>query len=88
MPRVDILSLSEDALAALATRGKVKEARKELDDCRVSGTIVEGAGAVHVTWSDGLTTEVPADTPLRAGRCSCGGVGVCPRTVSAAGWRC
>ena len=81
MPRADILSLSEDALAALATRGKVKEARKELDDGRISGTIVEDAGAVRVTWSDGLTTEVPADTPLRAGRCSCGGVGVCKHLV-------
>jgi hypothetical protein len=81
MPRADILSLSEDDLGALATRGKVKEARKELDDGRVSGDLTEDAGALRVTWSDGLTTEVPADTPLRAGRCSCGGVGVCKHLV-------
>ena len=37
MARPDILALSDDDLAALATRGKVKEARKELDDGRVTG---------------------------------------------------
>ena len=81
MSRPDILSLSDDDLGALATRGKVKEARKELDDGRVSGDVVEDAGALRVTWSDGLTSEVAADTPLRAGRCSCNGVGVCKHLV-------
>ena len=81
MPRADILSLSDDDLGSLSTRGKVKEARKELDDGRVSGDVVENGGALRVTWSDGPTSEVPADTPLRAGRCSCNGVGVCKHLV-------
>ena len=81
MSRADILSLSDDDLGALATRGKVKEARKELDDGRVTGDLVEEGGALRVTWSDGPTSEVPADTPLRSGRCSCVGVGVCKHLV-------
>ncbi|MFO0928487.1 MAG: hypothetical protein U0736_15930 [Gemmataceae bacterium] len=82
MPRADLLALSADDLAALSTRGKVNEARKDLDDNGVTGTLTESpAGDVSVAWSDGRTSELPAGATLQGGRCSCQAVGTCKHLV-------
>jgi hypothetical protein len=82
MPRSDLLALSPDDLAALSTRGKVKEAAKDLDDHGVTGEVAESAdGGVRVAWSDGRTSELPPGATLRAGKCSCGAVGTCKHLV-------
>lgn len=82
MPRNDLLTLSADDLAALSTRGKVKEAIKDLDDNGVTGDLAESDdGAVRVAWSDGRTSELPSAATLRGGRCTCGAVGTCKHLV-------
>ncbi|MFO0845604.1 MAG: hypothetical protein U0797_25000 [Gemmataceae bacterium] len=82
MPRNDLLTLSPDDLAALSTRGKVKEAAKDLDSHGVTGELDESIdGAVRVTWSDGRTSELPPAATLPRGRCSCGAVGACRHLV-------
>jgi hypothetical protein len=81
MPRADLLALSDDDLAALATRGKVNEARRDLD-AGVTGRLRESEdGAVRAEWSDGRVSEVPAGATLRKGRCSCGSVEPCRHLV-------
>lgn len=82
MPRTDLLALSPDDLAALSTRGKVREAAKDLDDHGVTGELDESDdGAVRVAWSDGRSCELPPGGTLRAGKCSCGAVGTCKHLV-------
>jgi hypothetical protein len=81
MPRIDLLSLSDDDLAALTNRGTVRSARKELEDGRVTGDVTETDGNLNVRWSDGVECQLAASAALRDGRCSCHAVGTCRHLV-------
>ncbi|MFO0880085.1 MAG: SWIM zinc finger family protein [Gemmataceae bacterium] len=82
MSRPDLLALSHDDLAALSTRGKVKEALRDLDAGDITGELSERPdGTLHVRWNDGRWSELPPKGALRAGRCACGAVEPCKHLV-------
>jgi hypothetical protein len=80
--RPDLLALTPDALAALANRGLVKRAAKELDAGVVPALETDPAGAVQGKFPDGTTTTLPPGTTLDAARCSCGAAGVCRHRIA------
>ncbi|SEQ31039.1 hypothetical protein [Lentzea albida] len=82
MTRPDLLALTPDALAALANRGLVKRAVKELDAGVVPALDTDPAGAVQGKFPDGTTTTLPPGTALEAARCSCGATGVCRHRIA------
>ncbi|NKE60153.1 hypothetical protein FXN61_26470 [Lentzea sp. PSKA42] len=82
MTRPDLLALTPDALAALANRGLVKRAAKELDAGVVPALDTDPAGAVQGKFPDGTTTTLPPGTTLDAARCSCGAAGVCRHRIA------
>ncbi|USX55668.1 hypothetical protein [Lentzea sp. HUAS12] len=82
MTRPDLLALTPDALAALANRGLVKRAVKELDAGVVPSLDTDPAGAVQGKFPDGTTTTLPPGTALEAARCSCGATGVCRHRIA------
>ncbi|WP_086664640.1 SWIM zinc finger family protein [Lentzea kentuckyensis] len=82
MTRPDLLALTPDALAALANRGLVKRATKELDAGVVPALDTDPAGAVAGKFPDGTTTTLPPNTTLDAARCSCGAAGVCRHRIA------
>ncbi len=85
MPRADLLALSADDLAALANRGIVKRAQRELDEDEVKGELSETSqGDVAVKWSDGPECHLPADVPLGEARCSCETLGLCRHLIRTA----
>ncbi|WP_335987433.1 hypothetical protein [Glycomyces sp. MUSA5-2] len=80
--RDDLLALTPDALAALANRGLVKRAAKDLD----AGTVPElslADGALTAVFPDGATAVLPAEGGLEAATCSCGAPGKCRHRVGA-----
>ncbi|MDX3660742.1 hypothetical protein PV646_25870 [Streptomyces sp. ID05-26A] len=82
MTRPDLLALTPDALAALANRGLVKRAVKELDAGVVPALDIDPAGAVQGKFPDGTTTTLPPGTTLDAAHCSCGAAGVCRHRIA------
>ncbi|GAA3628984.1 SWIM zinc finger family protein [Lentzea roselyniae] len=82
MIRPDLLALTPDALAALANRGLVKRAVKELDAGAVPVLGTDPDGAVQGEFPDGTTTTLPPNTTLDAARCSCGAAGVCRHRIA------
>ncbi|SMC73939.1 hypothetical protein [Kibdelosporangium aridum] len=81
MTRPDLLALTPDSLAALANRGLVKRATKELD--AGTGPSVEVADdTVHGTFADGVVSSLPPGVPLDAAPCSCGAAGVCRHRIA------
>ncbi|MDX8035260.1 hypothetical protein SK803_34035 [Lentzea sp. BCCO 10_0856] len=82
MTRPDLLALTPDALAALANRGLVKRAVKELDAGVVPVLDTDPAGAVQGKFPDGTTTTLPPNTTLDAAGCSCGAAGVCRHRIA------
>ncbi|MCX2947902.1 hypothetical protein [Lentzea sp. NEAU-D7] len=82
MTRPDLLALTPDALAALANRGLVKRAVKELDAGVVPALDTDPAGAVQGKFPDGTTTTLPPGVALDAAGCSCGAAGVCRHRIA------
>ncbi|MER5264070.1 hypothetical protein ABTZ99_18560 [Actinosynnema sp. NPDC002837] len=82
MTRPDLMALTPDALAALANRGLVKRATKDLDAGVVPVLDTDAAGAVRGEFPDGTTTTLPPGAPLDATRCSCGATGVCRHRIA------
>lgn len=82
MTRPDLLALTPDALAALANRGLVKRAVKELDAGVVPALDTDPAGTVQGKFPDGTTTTLPPGTTLDAAHCSCGAAGVCRHRIA------
>ncbi|WP_329792952.1 hypothetical protein V1227_13805 [Lentzea sp. DG1S-22] len=82
MTRPDLLALTPDSLAALANRGLVKRAAKELDAGVVPALDTDPAGTVQGKFPDGTTTTLPPNTALDAARCSCGATGVCRHRIA------
>ncbi|MFC8718248.1 hypothetical protein [Kitasatospora sp. NPDC057198] len=80
-PRADLLALDADTLAALANRGLVKRAARELES-GAGASVAPGAdGEVSASFPDGSRTALPAGVPLEAGTCSCPAPGVCRHLV-------
>lgn len=78
MSRADLLALTHDDLAALANRGLVKRAQKELDSGALSAQWDEGGdGTLTAAWSDGATCVLPGAMTLRDARCDCAALELC-----------
>ncbi|MFG2626309.1 hypothetical protein [Streptomyces sp. NPDC048473] len=75
--RPDLLALTPDTLAALANRGLVKRATKELDAGTVPALTTDPDTTVRARFDDGTTTALPPGTGLDDGDCSCAAPGVC-----------
>lgn len=80
--RPDLLALTEDDLAAFASRGAVNRAGRELAGGALSCELSETAeGAITAAWSDGATVTLPAGMTVVEARCSCLAVGLCRHAV-------
>ncbi|MFB4309296.1 hypothetical protein [Actinomadura sp. GTD37] len=79
--RADLLSLTPDALAALANRGLVKRAAKDLDAGRGPEITVAADGGIGGAFPDGAETSLPAGAGLEAAACSCAATGTCRHRV-------
>lgn len=79
--RADLLALTNDALAALANRGLLKRATRELDD--VPPVTESADGTVEVTFADGTTVTLPPGHSLDTATCSCAAPGVCRHRIGA-----
>ncbi|WP_157975121.1 hypothetical protein [Glycomyces dulcitolivorans] len=80
--RDDLLALTQDALAALANRGLVKRAAKDLD----AGTVPElslAGGALTAVFPDGATAVLAAEGGLETATCTCGAAGKCRHRIGA-----
>ena len=71
MTRTDLLALTEDALAALANRGLVKRAAKELAAGSGARISVAEDGAIEAAFPDGVFTRLPAGAALTDASCTC-----------------
>ncbi|MQY09337.1 hypothetical protein [Actinomadura macrotermitis] len=83
MTRADLLALTPDGLAALANRGLVKRAAKELDAGNIPDLACDGDGTVHAGFGDGARATLPAGAGLEAATCTCGAAGVCRHRIGA-----
>ncbi|WP_433337347.1 hypothetical protein [Spirillospora sp. CA-294931] len=81
MTRADLLALTPDGLAALANRGLVKRATKELDAGAAPDLAVDGDGAVRAAFGDGARSVLPAGAGLEAASCTCAATGVCRHLI-------
>ena len=81
MTRTDLLALTPDSLAALANRGLVKRATKDLDAGNVPELDVGGDGTVTGTYPDGVRSVLPGGGGLEGASCSCAATGVCRHQV-------
>ncbi|WP_433472692.1 hypothetical protein ACQPZP_27930 [Spirillospora sp. CA-142024] len=81
MTRADLLSLTPDALAALANRGLVKRAAKDLDAGNGPEITVSPDGDIDGAFPDGTKTSLPAGAGLEAATCSCAATGTCRHRI-------
>ncbi|MGC4955098.1 hypothetical protein ACLQ2P_17915 [Actinomadura citrea] len=81
MTRADLLALTPDALAALANRGLVKRAAKDLDAGGGPEITVSPDGGIDGAFPDGTTASLPAGAGLEAARCSCAATGTCRHRI-------
>ncbi|MGW5416322.1 hypothetical protein [Actinomadura geliboluensis] len=79
--RADLLALTPDALAALANRGLVKRAAKDLDAGNGPEIAVSPDGGVDGAFPDGTKTSLPAGAGLEAATCSCAATGTCRHRI-------
>lgn len=76
-PRVDLMALTPDDLAALTNRGTVKRAQREIESNELTGEISEETGGdLVVTWSDGTVCRFPAQGTVHDAICSSGLPGI------------
>lgn len=83
MTRHDLLALTPDALAALANRGLVKRAAKDLDAGAVPTVDLAPDGTLTARFPDDAETVLPADGGLDTATCTCGAPGKCRHRVGA-----
>ncbi|MEE1742193.1 hypothetical protein PUR49_37590 [Streptomyces sp. BE147] len=79
--RRDLLALTPDTLAALANRGLVKRATKELDAGAVPAVTTDPDATVRARFEDGTATALPPGAGLDNGACSCAAPGVCRHLI-------
>lgn len=78
MKRPDLIALTPDDLAALANRGLVKRAQKELEVGDLAAQWTEADdGSIIAVWSDGVTCVLPGSKTLRESRCDCPALDLC-----------
>jgi hypothetical protein len=80
--RADLLALTEDSLAALANRGLVKRAAKELaggSGARITTDADETT--LSAEYPDGVVTRLHADSPLADATCTCSAAGLCRHRI-------
>jgi len=82
--RADLLALTPDAVAALANRGLVKRAQRELDRGDGPTLVEEPDGTVLGTFADGVVARLPVGVPLVEAPCSCGAPAACRHKVATA----
>ncbi|MEE1794617.1 hypothetical protein PUR28_28235 [Streptomyces sp. BE308] len=80
--RRDLLALTPDTLAALANRGLVKRATKELDAGTVPAVTIDADATVRARFGDGTATSLPPGAGLENGACSCAAPGVCRHLIA------
>lgn len=80
--RADLLALDTDTLAALANRGLVKRAAREVaaGDGPLPG--LDPDGTLRGTCPDGSSVVLPPGTGLDGGSCTCGAPGVCRHRIA------
>ena len=83
MSRADLLALTPDSLAALANRGLVKRAQKEIAAGK-GPALEESEDTVIGRFDGGIVAELPPNTPLAECTCSCGAQGVCRHRIAVA----
>lgn len=81
MIRADLLALTPDALAALANRGLVKRAAKELDAGNGPEVDLTPDGTVRGRFPDGAEATLPGGGGLEGGSCTCAATGVCRHRI-------
>ena len=81
MGRADLLALSDDTLAALANRGIVKRAVREVAEGKGPAVAEAGDGSVTGSFADGVEVVLAAGATLEQARCSCPAAGVCRHRV-------
>jgi hypothetical protein len=80
-PREDLLALTADTLAALANRGLVKRAAKDLEAGLGPEVSCESDGTVSAVHTDGSRTCLPVGVGLETAECSCAATGVCRHRI-------
>ena len=80
--RADLLALTPESLAALANRGLVKRAQKELGRGNAPTISEDDGGVVRAEFPDEVTTTLPPGTALQDADCSCGARGKCRHRVA------
>jgi len=80
--RADLLALTPESLAALANRGLVKRAQKELGRGNVPTITEDADGVVCAEFADGVITSLPQGTSLADAGCTCGARGKCRHRVA------
>ncbi|GAA3058373.1 hypothetical protein LV79_006175 [Actinokineospora globicatena] len=80
--RADLVALSAEVLGALASRGLVKRAVREVEAGAGPELAVGADGGVRGVFGDGVETVLAVGVPLGATVCSCGAVGVCRHRVA------
>ncbi|MGA5821157.1 hypothetical protein ACPC54_25220 [Kitasatospora sp. NPDC094028] len=80
--RADLLALDTDTLAALANRGLVKRAARELAAGDGPVPALDPDGTLRGTCPDGSTVALPPGTGLDGGSCTCAAPGVCRHRIA------
>ncbi|MBL9152556.1 MAG: hypothetical protein JNK37_08730 [Verrucomicrobiales bacterium] len=78
MERPDLAALTPDDLGALANRGLVKRAQKEVDTGEFTAAWTESEdGTITAAWSDGPHCVLPGGKTLKDARCDCPALDLC-----------
>ncbi|MFJ1703665.1 hypothetical protein [Kitasatospora sp. NPDC088346] len=80
--RDDLLALDAETLAALANRGLVKRATREVAAGDGPAPALDPDGTLRGTCPDGSTVALPPGTGLDGGSCTCGAPGVCRHRIA------
>ncbi|MBV2156665.1 hypothetical protein [Kitasatospora sp. SUK 42] len=80
--RVDLLALDADTLAALANRGLVKRAAREVAAGDGPVPSLDPDGTLRGTCPDGSVVALPPGTGLDGGSCTCAAPGVCRHRIA------
>jgi hypothetical protein len=81
MIRTDLLALDTDVLVALANRGLVKRAAKELDAGVVPLVSADEDGTVRARFADDVEAVFPVGAGLDTASCTCPATGVCRHRI-------
>jgi hypothetical protein len=78
MNRPDLIALTGDDLAALANRGLVKRAQRDVESGEFTAEWEESDdGAIRAIWSDHVTCLLPGGKTVKDARCSCPALELC-----------